>query len=119
MNQLFDNIIGNALKYSYAGRTPKILVRHQRVAGHTLAEGTAHKEGDYHKISVIDNGIGFEDQYASQIFNLFQRLHGKSEYPGTGIGLAICKKIVQNHGGHIRAVSKLNEGATFEVYLPA
>jgi light-regulated signal transduction histidine kinase (bacteriophytochrome) len=72
----------------------------------------------YVQISFNDNGIGFEQEYAEQIFHLFKRLHGRSEYEGTGIGLALCMKIVQMHGGHIYAVSKPNEGATFNVILP-
>src|SRR5690606_42160464 len=73
----------------------------------------------YHKISVIDNGIGFEVKYAEKIFEVFQRLHQKTEYSGTGIGLAICKKIVENHNGYIFATAKLGTGAQFIIYLPA
>ena len=71
----------------------------------------------FHKISVTDNGIGFEEQYSDKIFIIFQRLEGKSEFSGSGIGLAVCKKIMLNHDGYIIAQSKLNEGATFSVYL--
>jgi signal transduction histidine kinase len=79
---------------------------------------TLQPGGTYYHICFRDNGIGFEQQYANKIFELFQRLHTKNDYPGTGIGLAICKKIVQNHGGHIQASSKLGEGSLFEIYLP-
>lgn len=72
----------------------------------------------YVKISVIDNGIGFEQRYAQQIFGMFQRLHGKHEYSGTGIGLALCKKIAENHGGYITATSEVGKGTQFDVYLP-
>ena len=73
----------------------------------------------YHKLEFQDNGIGFEMEFAGKIFAIFQRLHGRSEYEGSGIGLAICKKIVEHHGGIIYASSVLGEGATFTILLPA
>jgi PAS domain S-box-containing protein len=105
MSQLFGNLISNALKYSRAGTTPVLTI-------------TSQVEGDYHHILVADNGIGFDPQYAEQIFSIFQRLHRKTEYSGTGIGLAICKKIVQNHAGQIYATSQPGEGSTFHILLP-
>ena len=72
----------------------------------------------YHHITVSDNGIGFEPQYNEKIFEVFQRLHDRDEYPGTGIGLAIVKKIVENHDGFITANGELNKGATFDIYIP-
>lgn len=74
--------------------------------------------GKYHHIRVTDNGIGFNQEKADQIFNIFQRLHGKKEYEGTGIGLAMCRKIAQNHNGAIYATSSEGEGAEFNVLLP-
>jgi len=82
--------------------------------GNVSAEGT----NGYYNIEVRDNGIGFKQEYADQIFNIFQRLHGKSEYSGTGIGLAMCKKIAQNHQGDIYATGSTEDGAVFNVILP-
>ncbi|HMK02551.1 MAG TPA: ATP-binding protein, partial [Ferruginibacter sp.] len=76
-------------------------------------------EKKYCHISISDNGIGFEQEYSEKIFDLFQRLHSRTQYHGTGIGLAIVKKIVENHHGFITATSKLNKGATFDIYIPA
>ena len=73
----------------------------------------------YHKITIQDNGIGFDQQYASQIFVIFQRLNPRQRYSGTGIGLALCKKIVENHQGIIAVHSRINEGTTFTIFLPA
>ena len=72
---------------------------------------------DYHRIRFEDNGIGFDAAHNEKIFDLFQRLHGKSEYPGTGIGLSVCRKIAQNHGGFISATAELGKGACFDVFL--
>jgi signal transduction histidine kinase len=105
MVQLFGNLLSNALKYIKAGVTPVITI-------------TATTEGTNSHIQVRDNGIGFEQQYAGQIFSIFQRLHRKAQYSGTGIGLALCKKIVENHGGQIFATSSPGEGANFHIVLP-
>jgi light-regulated signal transduction histidine kinase (bacteriophytochrome) len=105
MRQLFQNLIGNALKFRRQEDGPQIRVR---------AEST----GTMHRIIVEDNGIGFEQKYAERIFGIFQRLHGRGEYEGTGIGLAVCQKIVKRHGGEIAATSVPGHGATFVVTLP-
>lgn len=118
IKQLFDNLIGNALKYSHPQRAPHIVIHYESMPGTVLDIDEAEKHTLYHKITVTDNGIGFKPEHASQIFNLFHRLHGRSEFPGSGIGLAICKKIVQNHRGFILATAQINEGATFGIYLP-
>lgn len=118
-HQLFTNLLSNAIKFSREGVKPKIVVAANKVKGHDIkAKGIYNKETDYYHISVNDNGIGFEQQYSHRIFELFQRLHGRTEYRGTGIGLAICKKIVENHGGVIMAEGNPGEGTTFHVYLP-
>lgn len=113
-HQLIENLLLNALKYHKPGIPPRITIncsRCQGAPGDTL-------ENTYYKIDFSDNGIGFEQQYHKKIFELFQRLHGKSEYRGSGLGLAICKRIMQNHNGAITATGVPGEGATFTVYLP-
>lgn len=117
LNQLFSNLFGNAVKYSSS--KPVIKIKYNKIKGAEIV-GCANEEKakDFAEISFIDNGIGFEKQYSEQIFKLFQRLHGKTEYSGTGIGLSICKKIVDKHKGYIRAESEPGKGATFTVHLP-
>jgi PAS domain S-box-containing protein len=116
--QLLTNIILNAIKYKKPGIPPVIKISGGIVAASKLRGLSAKPQGGYYKISIADNGIGFEQVHAEKIFELFQRLHGRSEYEGTGIGLAICKKIVQNHKGFIRAESAPGAGSTFTVFLP-
>ncbi len=107
MRQLFQNLIGNALKFHKPGEKPMVQVR-----------SVSHTDSGC-QIIVEDNGIGFEEQYLEKIFAPFQRLHGRSEYEGTGMGLAICRKIVERHGGSIRAQSEPGKGSTFMIRLPA
>jgi light-regulated signal transduction histidine kinase (bacteriophytochrome) len=102
--QLFQNLMGNALKFR-SQSVPRIHI------------GVQEKEDSF-QFAVRDNGIGIEPQYFERIFMVFQRLHNKGEYPGTGIGLAICKKVVERHGGHIRVESRLGEGSAFIFTLP-
>ena len=117
INHLFYNLIGNALKFS--DHKPEIHVSYKFIKEASLEEHDFLTPGKaYAHFCFRDNGIGFEQQYADQIFTIFQRLHPKREYSGTGIGLAICKRIVQNHHGTIRATGQPNIGASFEVYLP-
>ncbi len=116
LRQLFQNLLSNALKFTPTDRTPIVFVRTRVVSANQLPVPKA--SGNYLEISIIDNGIGFDDKYVDRIFNLFQRLHGRAEYAGTGIGLAICKKVVDNHGGYLTARSRPGEGATFLAYLP-
>jgi PAS domain S-box-containing protein len=116
--QLMGNLIGNATKYRHPDRNLAITISSEQVKGEQLAVGRIESDKMYHKISVIDNGIGFEQQYAEKIFEIFQRLNNQSPATGSGIGLAICKRIVQNHKGAITAQGKPNEGARFDIYLP-
>jgi light-regulated signal transduction histidine kinase (bacteriophytochrome) len=106
MRQLFQNLIGNALKFHKPGEKPTVQVR----SAPNTASGC--------QIIVEDNGIGFEEKYLEKIFAPFQRLHGRSQYEGTGMGLAICKKIVERHGGSVTARSEPGKGSTFIVTLP-
>lgn len=119
MSQLFGNLISNALKFTRNDSIPVITI------SGVLLDTAALKSypmldtrcGYYH-LEVSDNGIGFDQHYAEQIFEIFQRLHGKKEFEGTGIGLAMCKKILQNHHGHIYATSGAGQGATFHILIP-
>lgn len=110
MRQLFQNLIGNALKFSRKDISPVIHIKSRIIID--------DKHDELCEITVQDNGIGFDPQYSERIFGVFERLHGRSEYEGTGIGLAICKKIVERHGGTIKAESKEGEGARFILSLP-
>ena len=116
--QLIHNLISNALKFSNPKIPPHIIIKSKIIKYNkpNLANLPLNKE--YCHITISDNGIGFEKQYSQKIFEVFQRLHGKEEYPGTGIGLAIVKKIVDNHNGIITATSDLNQGSTFNIYIP-
>lgn len=118
MEQLFTNLISNALKYRKDNEPPIIQIDYKKVKAKDIAENFVKTTRYYHKISFIDNGIGFDVQYAEKIFEVFQRLHQKTEYSGTGIGLAICKKIIENHNGFIYAKSKIGVGSEFGFYLP-
>lgn len=118
LTQLLANLIGNALKFSVS--VPDINVSCKKAeAAEVEAVSGLDPEKRYHCLKVTDNGIGFEQQYAAQIFTIFQRLNSKSDFQGTGIGLALCKKIAENHGGGIAAYSEPGKGAEFRVFLPA
>ncbi|AWH86589.1 hypothetical protein HYN59_16390 [Flavobacterium album] len=116
MRQLFLNLIGNSLKYCGSERVPAIRISYSRVSGGNAAD--TENPGDLYKITVSDNGIGFLPEQAERIFEPFHRLHSKDKFEGTGIGLAICKKIVLYHNGFITAESQ-PVGAAFHIYLPA
>ena len=117
INQLFANLVGNALKFSV--NEPLIKVSSSIRTHEEMKEIPAPViVGSYLQILFSDNGLGFEPKYEKQIFSLFQRLHGRHEYSGTGIGLALCKRIMENHHGFIRATSELGKGADFYIYFP-
>jgi signal transduction histidine kinase len=117
-NQMFHNLVSNAIKYSSEDRQLTISITCKSLLGKEIKEIALLPAQTYCHIAVSDNGIGFDEQYKERIFEMFRRLHGKSEYSGTGIGLAIVKKIVDNHNGIITASSAVNEGATFDIYIP-
>lgn len=113
---LFKNLVNNAIKFQKPGNIPEVTIASETVKGEEVnLQGT--KE-DYVKISFTDNGFGFEQRYAKKIFEVFQRLHGKGEFEGTGIGLAICKKIMENHGGIITVQSEQGRGSVFTCFFP-
>jgi PAS domain S-box-containing protein len=122
---LFQQVIQNAIKFKKEGDIPEIQISYEIISGKNLLpfEKTELKYGsvfcmNYCQIFIKDNGIGFEEKYSNKIFSIFQQLHNKGKYSGTGIGLAICKKIMDNHNGFITAKSTLNSGATFIITLP-
>jgi PAS domain S-box-containing protein len=127
MRQLLQNLLGNALKFHAPGKTPVVrvtgrLLAAEAIPAHVPAGLAKHHPASgapYCELTVTDNGIGFDEKYLDRIFAVFQRLHGRQEYEGTGIGLAVCRRIVDRHAGIITARSRPGEGATFVVLLPA
>ncbi len=117
--QLISNLIGNSLKFTDIKKAPHISIESEIVEGHTLDQEIFSSKVDYCHIIYTDNGIGFDPQYNERIFEVFQRLHNKEDYKGTGMGFAICKRIIQNHNGVITASGTLGEGARFDIYIPA
>jgi signal transduction histidine kinase/CHASE3 domain sensor protein len=118
IEQLFINLIGNSLKYSKPNTIPAISIDSVKVNTEDYPEILDQNIKKFHKITFTDNGMGFDPQFKETIFILFQRLHSKTDYPGTGIGLAICKKIVDNHKGYIMADSEPEKGSVFTIFLP-
>ncbi len=114
MRPLFSNLIGNAIKYKKKDVDPVINIYAEQLDGND----NGNRDRKFCRIFIQDNGIGFDQKYAEQIFEMFTRLHGNSQYQGTGIGLALCKQIVEKHNGFISALSKENEGATFIISFP-
>jgi signal transduction histidine kinase len=112
MRQLFQNLISNAIKFHRSDAPPLVTI---------TAESIPHEPSgaieNFH-LTVTDNGIGFDEKYKDRIFQMFQRLHGRHAYEGTGVGLAICRKIVERHAGSITAQSRVGEGTAFVITLP-
>lgn len=117
--QLLHNLITNSLKFSDTNRKPHLVISNKDIDRKAALAAGLPLETAYCHITFADNGIGFDEKHRERIFEIFQRLHAKSDYEGTGIGLTIVKKIVENHNGIITATSKINEGAQFDIYIPS
>ncbi|PSL22443.1 PAS domain S-box protein [Chitinophaga ginsengisoli] len=119
INQLFYNLMSNALKFTQPDVRPVIEIISRPISGELagiyLGKPDRHKQ--YFDISFSDNGIGFDQKYADQIFEVFKRLHNRSEYPGSGIGLSLCRRIMANHAGHLHVESSPGKGATFHIII--
>ena len=119
MQQLFYNLFSNAIKFRKSSVDLVIDVRAEKMSAVDLSKFTKYSTNkNYYKITVSDNGIGFDDKYAEDIFRVFKRLHSYHEFDGTGVGLSICKKIVEKHNGFIKAESEIDKGSTFIIGLP-
>ena len=119
MQQLFYNLFSNAIKFRKPAVDLVIDVKAEKMNPLDLSKFTKYGQGkNYYKITVQDNGIGFDDKYAEDIFRVFKRLHSYQEFEGTGVGLSICKKIIEKHNGFIKAESKIDNGSTFIIGLP-
>lgn len=118
IKQIFDNLLNNSIKFRKAGVNPNIIIESQKLTKKQKEEWKLDKDRNYFKIEFSDNGIGFEQEYSEKIFQIFQRLHGKAEYPGSGIGLAICRKITDHLNGIISAHGEPGKGAIFTLILP-
>jgi signal transduction histidine kinase len=119
LEQVFQNLISNSIKYQKDKIRPEIHIRYQIVRGSDIPQvNPGHHDVDFHLITVSDNGIGFDGEFAEKIFVIFQRLHDRKQFAGTGIGLAICKRVMANHNGYISARSEPGNGADFNIYLP-
>jgi signal transduction histidine kinase len=117
IRQLFENLINNAIKYQSRERKLTVKIGYSKVI--LNKPGSKQETNSYfHKISIEDNGIGFDSEFAGKIFELFVRLQGRQEYPGNGVGLSICKRIIQNHRGLIEVSSIPGQGSVFHVFLP-
>ena len=121
LRQLFQNLISNAIKFTPEEKKPTITIRGEQLKGSAVKnkfDFNVNPAKHFVEININDNGIGFDAKYAERIFNIFERLHGRNEFKGTGIGLAISQKVVQNHNGLIKAHSEIGKGATFTIVLP-
>jgi signal transduction histidine kinase len=119
MQQLFHNLLSNAIKFRKKTVDPEVVIRSEKIPHSELKELLHHVNGkNYYRITLSDNGIGFENKHSQEIFKVFKRLHSYQEFEGTGVGLSICKKIVEKHGGLISAESEPDKGTTFTMILP-
>jgi signal transduction histidine kinase len=118
IRQLFQNVLSNSLKFSHENVSPEIFIESEDITGSEIGLDDLYAREKFYRISVKDNGIGFDQKYSADIFMAFKRLHNNSEFEGTGIGLSICKRIVEKHSGYIHVESKINEGTTFSIVLP-
>ena len=119
MNQLFYNLINNALKFTETDRKPVISIKCTKLNVDSVKElFPKYQDQTYYDISIQDNGIGFDEQFSEQIFEVFKRLHGRDLYSGSGIGLALCRRIVSNHNGLIQVESEIGKGSIFHIFLP-
>jgi PAS domain S-box-containing protein len=116
--QLFLNLLANSLKFCKEDTIPVIIIKSEKISGRSIQHPWINSTTIYHHIMVADNGIGFSPHFSQKIFEIFQRIHDKSKFEGTGIGLAICKKIVESHNGSMFAEGQVDQGATFHIYLP-
>ena len=116
LKQLFNNLISNALKFS---RERPVIEINYNLGAYQVPDGQPGETRMYHRISIVDNGVGFDQQYATQIFDPFQRLESDRKVSGSGIGLAIVKKVMENHSGWVEAQGRPDSGATFNIYFPA
>jgi signal transduction histidine kinase len=121
LQQAFQNLLGNALKYTRPGVTPHIRISCSKVPVQSMSPtvNTGDTSGELYKITVADNGLGFDQKDAERIFNVFTRLHSQTEFKGSGVGLSIVRKAIENHKGFITAESSPGEGSRFMVFLPA
>jgi signal transduction histidine kinase len=117
--QLFHNLFSNSLKFAKPQQSARITIKSKIGKGKTFQNEKLLPNSNYCHISFVDNGVGFDPQYESRIFEVFQRLNSVDDYTGSGIGLSICKRIVDNHKGIITAKSQINKGARFDIYFPA
>ena len=118
VQQLFQNLVSNSLKFVRPNVHPVVKVKHRYLGESAVAHYNLRPASRYLELEITDNGIGFEEEFQEKIFAVFQRLHHKHEYEGTGIGLAICRKIVTSYGGFITASGRPGEGATFTIVIP-
>lgn len=117
LSQLFENLISNSIKYRKDNIDPVIQIKCSTVPQKEMDKSFQAQGSYYYKISISDNGIGFGQKYADKVFDLFSRLPNNKEYPGTGIGLTICKKIIQNHNGFIKVYSEAEKGTQINIYF--